>query len=99
MLTAAQRTKLRRQALDSLVAELTQVKQQIARGKKIPDVVRRLTQWQKDPSLISVRGEAKLKLLPKEQAENWRKFWGEVKQVLTPLTSKQAADKQPENKQ
>ena len=63
------------------------------RGEKVPEMVRRLEHWQKHGDLAGIRDEEKLKTLPAEEAKRWRKLWGEVKQVLEKLETKQPEGK------
>jgi len=64
------------------VAELARSRQQVERGQEIPEMVRRLKHWQKDPDFSGVRDQASLKTLPAEQAKQWREFWGDVQSTL-----------------
>jgi tetratricopeptide (TPR) repeat protein len=84
----AERTRLRGQALDWLRADLAAWGQLL--GKE-PDrtraaVQQALRQWQQDPNLAGVRGNALAKL-PEAERQSWRQLWGDVEQTL-----KKAAD-------
>jgi serine/threonine-protein kinase len=69
-----ERTRLRRQALDWLRADL-------AASAKTPDralVQRTLRYWQQDPDLAGIRDQEALAKLPSAERDTWTEFWFEV---------------------
>jgi hypothetical protein len=68
------RAKLRGQALDWLLAELTACTKTLE-----PDRLSAiLPHWQTDANFAGVRDEKELARLPKEEQAAWRQFWAEV---------------------
>jgi hypothetical protein len=68
------RTRLRRQALDWLRADLTA----LARDTDRPRVRRTLGSWLDEPDLAGLRDRAALEKLPPEERAGWRKLWADV---------------------
>src|SRR5262249_11884539 len=76
-----ERADWRRQALDWLRADLAAWMRQ-AGGDKPEDrntILRKLTQWEKEPDLAGVRDPGALGNLPEDERAAWRKFWAEAK--------------------
>jgi tetratricopeptide (TPR) repeat protein len=83
-LTAEERVRLRRQALDWLRADLA-VYQKLAIGKDPAAkraVRQRLTHWQADSNLAAVRGGRALDKLPEDEREAWQRLWDDVDALL-----------------
>jgi tetratricopeptide (TPR) repeat protein len=82
-LNAADKSRLRGQALDWLRADLT------GRDKLLADkpaaagpIQGALRRWLDDPDLAGVRDPKKLAELPPEEREGWLKLWGDVRDLL-----------------
>jgi tetratricopeptide (TPR) repeat protein len=77
---AAGRSRLRRQALDLLRADLVRRRSQAEGGKPAEraEVVRTLGHWQRLPDLAGVRDPAALAKLPADEREAWQHFWADV---------------------
>jgi serine/threonine protein kinase/Flp pilus assembly protein TadD len=78
-----ERTRLRRQALDWLRADLAAYRSAL---EKEPDkaragVLQRMKQWQQDKDLDGVRGDS-LKKLPEAERQEWQRLWTEVGSLL-----------------
>jgi Flp pilus assembly protein TadD len=83
-LEAKERTRLRKQALDWLQADLA-AWTKVAAKESAPAtaaVRRTLEHWQKDRDLAGLRDAAALGKLPAEEQKVWRKLWAEVAAVL-----------------
>jgi serine/threonine-protein kinase len=74
-LAEPERTKLRRQALELLQADL-RLTREILKAHRI--AARPLTAWQADPALASVRDTSELTKLPDAEREQWQRFWADV---------------------
>jgi serine/threonine protein kinase/Flp pilus assembly protein TadD len=79
-LGAAERSRLRGQALAWLRADLSAARQRLEKG---PDEARaaaymRLAPMEHDPNLSSVRDARALARLPESERGEWRKFWADV---------------------
>jgi serine/threonine-protein kinase len=74
------RTRLHRQALDWLRADLAAWAKQVETGKAQARAAafRKLTLWREDPNLAGVRDPEELKRLPQEEREAWQKLWADV---------------------
>jgi tetratricopeptide (TPR) repeat protein/tRNA A-37 threonylcarbamoyl transferase component Bud32 len=83
---AAERARLRQQALDWLRASLkVHVAGLAAADPKVKDAARRtLRYWQETPDLAGVRDAAGLAALPADEQDAWRKFWADVAAALAP---------------
>jgi len=83
-LTEAERTKLRRQALDWLNAELAVHAKLLGSGS--PDakafVAQTLKHWQNDPDLAGIREANGLGALPESERALWRTLWAGVAALL-----------------
>jgi eukaryotic-like serine/threonine-protein kinase len=79
-LSAEERTKWRKQALQWLRDDLAAWAQVVERAppQARPVVQRTLAHWQKDTDLDSVREEASLEKLPAAERDGWKKLWAEV---------------------
>ena len=78
------RTKLRRQALDWLRADLAIGRKQI-QSDNVHELVlltHALSYWPRYVDLVSVRDAKELAGLPKEEQEAWRQLWTEAAQLL-----------------
>jgi tetratricopeptide (TPR) repeat protein len=91
---ARERTRLRRQALDWLRADLAAYRRLL---DKEPDKVRatvgdRMQHWLQDKDFSGVRGEA-LDKLPEAEHKEWQRLWQEVEALRQRATSPQKAAK------
>jgi tetratricopeptide (TPR) repeat protein len=85
----AARTKLRRQALDWLKAELSawkRVAQTSEPGNKEPIAVT-LQSWKDEIDLSTVRDEKELARLPSDERNEWQSFWADLEALLRPNQS------------
>jgi Flp pilus assembly protein TadD len=90
---AAERARLRGQALGWLRADLALRRKQ-AESAKAEDraaAQRTLRHWQQDRDLAGVRGKEALAALPAEERAEWDKLWAEVAGLLRRLDSAKAA--------
>jgi serine/threonine protein kinase len=78
-LDAAERTRLRRLALDWLRADLALWAKQAESGTPPQRAALRQTlrNWQQDPNLAGLREEAALEKLPPAERAEWQKLWAE----------------------
>jgi tetratricopeptide (TPR) repeat protein len=79
-----EKSRLRRQALNWLQADLAVLSRQ-AQSRLAPSraaVQQVLRMWQRDVGLAGVRDPAALAKRPEEEREAWRKLWREVEMVL-----------------
>src|SRR5262249_59870885 len=86
-LTAEQRTKLRKQALDWLRADLA-AWTKVAEGgqpQALAVVQRTLTHWQGDADLASLRDKEALAKLPQTERAAFTKLWADVDALLKKL--------------
>jgi tetratricopeptide (TPR) repeat protein len=84
-----ERTRLRRQALGWLKADLA-AWAKVAEGPagQRLRVQKTLTHWRADADLAGVRDEAALEKLPKAEATSWRKLWADVVDALLKRSTK-----------
>jgi len=84
-LDAAERARLRRQALDWLRADLTLCTTELktASPQTRQAVAARMQQWQSEPSLAGVRDAPGLAGLPAEERSLWQAFWADVTAART----------------
>jgi tetratricopeptide (TPR) repeat protein len=77
-------SRLRRQALDWLRADLKAWSQQLEQAKleARPALLRTLEHWLRDPDLMGVRDTDSLAGLPPEERAAWHKLWSDVRQRL-----------------
>ncbi len=83
-LDAAERTRLRRQALDWLRADLALETRQIEfldRANRAA-AQQTLLHWQQDTDLAAIRDAAALAKLPEAERSEWQRLWAEVEAVL-----------------
>jgi tetratricopeptide (TPR) repeat protein len=83
-LDEAARTSLRQQALDWLQADLKLFTGPVTRGEGPALVLlalERLSQWQRETDLASVREEKELARLPPASRRDWERFWTDVRQL------------------
>src|SRR5262249_56367012 len=74
-----QRADLRRQALAWWQADLAQRTRLLAGGKSVD---RRVTIWQTERALASVRDPAGLAKLPDAERQQWGRFWADAAALL-----------------
>ncbi len=91
---AADPSKLRRQALGLLHAELNRYKNALS-GRRLEtrlDIRNQLTQWRQDGALASIREAAPLAILPAPEQAAWRTLWVDFERVMklapTPVSEK-----------
>ena len=77
----AERTRLRRQALDWLRAHLALLTRQIESADRA-DSLQSLRHWQKDSDLATVREAESLAKLPDAERKEWEALWADVEAVL-----------------
>lgn len=77
------KAKLRQQALDWLRADLAlwQKNLQVGKVQDVLALTERLTHWQKDPDLASVRHPSARGKLPTEEQKKWRMLWSDVDEL------------------
>jgi hypothetical protein len=75
-----ERTRLRRQALDWLQADLAACRQLLEKepAKAGPAVMQQMQHWQNDADFVGVRGSEALERLPAAERLDWQKLWQEV---------------------
>jgi serine/threonine protein kinase/Flp pilus assembly protein TadD len=78
-----ERTRLRRQALDWLRAELAGWRRLLENepAKARAAVMQQLQHWQNDPDFAGVRGSKALGQLPAAERPGWQKLWQEVEEL------------------
>jgi tetratricopeptide (TPR) repeat protein len=81
-LNDAGRTRLRRQALDWLTAELTAWGTRIDDAADRPRVRNAMQRWQGSSDLAGVRDAAALAKLPEAERAAWQKLWADVADLL-----------------
>jgi serine/threonine-protein kinase len=79
-----QRTRLRKQALDWLRADLTGWARQLETAwPETPAAAQKaLTNWRQDKDLAAVRSQEALARLPAEERQNWQGLWADVAEAL-----------------
>jgi hypothetical protein len=79
-----ERARLRRQALDWLMADLALWAKRAESAKPGERTAARhkMKHWQSDPDLASLRDKEALEKLPEVERDEWRRFWDEVAAVL-----------------
>jgi tetratricopeptide (TPR) repeat protein/serine/threonine protein kinase len=89
-----ERTRLHRQALDWLRADLALRAKQVAgnRPKDRTAVGAALQHWLEDPDLVGVRGDAVAKL-PEPERQGWRTLWADVAKALARARGPASAEK------
>jgi serine/threonine-protein kinase len=94
-----ERTRLRRQALDWLRADLALRAKQAAgtRPGERARAERALQHWLKDTDFAGVRGEALAKL-PEAERQAWRTLWADVAETLARVRGPAAAEKKSDTK-
>jgi serine/threonine-protein kinase len=78
----AERSRLRRQALNWLGADLTAWAKLADNATDRPRVRQKMQHWRRDPDLAGVRDAAALDKLPEAERAEWQKFWSEVAELL-----------------
>jgi serine/threonine protein kinase/Tfp pilus assembly protein PilF len=90
-----ERTRLRKQALDWLCADLVLRTWQLESGKSADRaaMLEALRHWQKDSDLASIRDKAALAKLPAQEQKEFTQLWSDVAALLkkpdTPMTKKE----------
>jgi serine/threonine-protein kinase len=84
-LSAAERTRLRRQALRWLRADLASWTKQLENGsaQACRAARARMQAWLSDPGLAGVRDAPGLAALPAGERRTWQAFWADVKTIRT----------------
>ena len=79
-----ERTRLRRQALDWLKADLAAWGKHLDSGppQARPAIVQTLSHWQKDPDLAGIRDAAALAKLPADEQKAFSQLWADVAALL-----------------
>jgi serine/threonine protein kinase/Flp pilus assembly protein TadD len=79
-LDVKERTRLRRQALDWLRADLKAYRQLMEKSadKAGPAIAQRMQHWLQDGDFSGVRGAESLARLPEAERKEWHKLWQEV---------------------
>gem|GEM_PF-516766 len=75
-LSASARSRLRKQALAWLRADLDKMARQLASDPK--ELLAKLRPWKFDADLAGVRGEAEIARMPASEQAAWRSLWREV---------------------
>ena len=89
-LDAAQPSRLRRQALDWLTADLSAWSRIAEKPEARPLVRQVLTHWQKDPDLAGVRDAVELAKVPDVERADWDKLWSRVAALLARVSDAKA---------
>jgi serine/threonine-protein kinase len=86
----AERTRLRKQALDWLRADLAQRTKQLETGNPADrdEVQKTLHHWQNDTDLAAIRDAAALAKLPADEQKACQTLWAEVGALLGKLSAK-----------
>jgi serine/threonine-protein kinase len=74
------RTRLRRQALEWLRADLTTCQKYLHQAR--PEVQRKMKHWLQDPDFAGVRGAVAMAQLPASERQKWQQFWAQVELLL-----------------
>jgi serine/threonine protein kinase/Flp pilus assembly protein TadD len=89
---AKERTRLRRQALEWLRADLAVYRQLLEKEPdKAPLVRGQMQHWQQDKDFTGVRGTAALDKLPEAERPDWQKLWADVAEMLARTENKAPA--------
>jgi hypothetical protein len=83
-LDAKERTRLRKQALDWLRADLAMWSKLLdkATHQQRTQVQKTLTHWTRDADFVTVRDKEALAQLPEEERAAWQKLWADVDALL-----------------
>jgi Flp pilus assembly protein TadD len=94
-----ERTRLHRQALDWLQADLVAWVQLLDKepDKIRPVLAKTMQHWQQDKDFASVRGEV-LNQLPEAQRRPWQQLWSDVADLLNRAAAKPASEKYSNSK-
>jgi tetratricopeptide (TPR) repeat protein len=89
-----ERSRLRRQALDWLRADLVAWQGDLEKKptKARRDIVQQMLHWLADRDFTGVRGEAALAKLPEAERAAWRRLWADVAQTLSKAREKPAME-------
>jgi tetratricopeptide (TPR) repeat protein len=95
-----ERTRLRRQSLDWLRADLEAWGRLLAKepDKARPVAAGALQHWLEDPDFAGVRGPEALAKLPEAERQPWQKLWADVADTLARAQPRTAPDKKPDPK-
>jgi hypothetical protein len=93
-----ERSRLRRQALDWLRADLGAWRSLLAKdaGQNGPVAGRQLQHWQEDADLAGVRGPVALAKLPEAERGAWQQLWADVADTLGRAQGQAAPEKKTE---
>jgi tetratricopeptide (TPR) repeat protein len=98
-LAEKERTRLRRQALDWLRADLDALGRLLGAGaepaRNAARVAQSLQRWLTDPDFAGVREPEGLARLPEAERQTWHKLWGDVTNTLTRTQDRAAPGKTP----
>jgi serine/threonine protein kinase/Tfp pilus assembly protein PilF len=98
-LNEAEKTRLRRQALTWLQAELQACKELLQDAvPTLTDCQRQLDLWRRDPDLAPVREPKQLAELPAGERKAWQELWAEVDRVLQQISQVQQQSKEEKPK-
>jgi tetratricopeptide (TPR) repeat protein len=80
-----ERSRLRKQALDWLRADLNALNEQLKKDPESarPLILKQMQHWQKDTDFAALRGRQALAKLPEGERVGWEKLWAEVADTLT----------------
>ncbi len=92
-----ERARLRRQALDWLLADLAAWDQLLQKQPEEarPRVQFWLRHWQQDPDFAGVRGDA-ISRLPEAERQPWQQLWADVEETLKKANQQEAKDTKKE---
>ncbi len=95
-----ERTRLRKQALDWLRADLAAWRRLLEKvpGQDHPAIAQQLAHWLEDTDFASVRGEQDLAKLPEAERKDWQKLWAEVAGTLARAQGKPTPATKPDTK-
>jgi tetratricopeptide (TPR) repeat protein len=90
----AARAKLRRQALDWLMAERTTWGKLLESASLLsrPFILKNLSRWQQDTDLAGIRDAAALAKLPADERAAFKQLWADVATLLTRTTAEDKGD-------
>jgi serine/threonine protein kinase/Tfp pilus assembly protein PilF len=93
-----ERGRLRKQALDWLVADLAEWSKLAKMPSQRDRVLKTLQHWQQDTDFAGVRGPESLGRLPEAERQAWRQLWADVAETLGQARDRSAGEKKaPKN--
>jgi serine/threonine protein kinase/Flp pilus assembly protein TadD len=97
---AKQRSRLRRQALDWLRADLDAYRRLLEKApdKAAPPVRERMQHWLQDKDFTGVRSPDALAKLPEAEHQQWQKLWADVAEILARTGNKAPPEKKSATK-